>query len=119
TTTSDIPATFCKPGKSIPTPGESTFSLDLTFLQDPNVAVGLNAYLYEHDTEEAYAYFGLNDGEPPRMIGRVRLSAGLIGGDARTTLVATISLPLVRRPDIEFGDATTSTIVLGSGSGGA
>jgi len=119
TTTSDIPATFCKPGKTIPTPGESTFSLDLTFLQDPNVAVGLNAYLYEHDTEEAFAYFGLNDGEPPRMIGRVRLSAGLIGGDARTTLVATISLPLVRRPDIEFGDATTSNIVLGSGSGGA
>ena len=117
TTTSDIPATFCKPGKSIPTPGETTFSLDLTFLQDPNVAVGLNAFLYEHDTEEAYAYFGLNDGEPPRMTGRVRLSAGLIGGDARTTLVATISLPLVRRPDIEFGDATTSVIVLGSGAG--
>ena len=119
TTTSDIPATFCKPGKTIPTPGETTFNLDLTFLQDPNVSVGLNAYLYEHDTEEAYAYFGLNDGEPPRMIGRVRLSAGAIGGDARTTLVATISLPLVRRPDIEFGDATTSKVVLGSDGGGA
>jgi hypothetical protein len=119
TTTSDIPATFCKPAKSIPTPGETTFTLDLTFLQDPNVAAGLNAYLYAHDTEEAYAYFGLNDGEPPRMIGRVRLSAGLIGGDARTTLVATVALPLTRRPDIEFGDATTSIIVLGSGAGGA
>jgi hypothetical protein len=119
TTTSDIPATFCKPAKTIPTPGETTFTLDLTFLQDPNVAAGLNAYLYEHDTLEAYAYFGLNDGEPPRMTGRVRLSAGLIGGDARTTLVATVSLPLTRRPDIEFGDATTSVIVLGSGGGGA
>ena len=117
TTTSDIPATFCKAGSTVPTPAESTYTLDLTFLQDPNVSTGLNAYLYAHDTQEAYAYFGLNDGEPPRVIGRVRLAAGLIGGDARTTLVATISLPLVRRPDIEFGDATTSIIVTGAGGG--
>jgi hypothetical protein len=119
TTTSDIPATFCKPAKSVPTPGETTFTLDLTFLQDPNVAVGLSAYLYANDTKEAFAYFGMNDGEPPRMIGRVRLAAGLIGGDARTALVATVSLPLVRRPDIEFGDATTSVIVEGGDDGGA
>ena len=119
TTTSDIPATFCKPAKSIPTPGETTFTLDLTFLQDPNVSTGLNAFLYAHDTEEAYAYFGMSDGDPPHMIGRVRLSAGLIGGDARTTLVATIALPLTRRPDIEFGDATTSVIVVGSAGTGA
>lgn len=117
TTTSDIPATFCSPAKSIPTPGETTFSLDLTFLQDVNVSVGLSAFLFANDTKEAYAYFGMNDGEPPRMIGRVRLAAGLVGGDARTTLVATVSLPLVRRPDIEFGDATTSVVVPGSGTG--
>ena len=114
TTTSDIPATFCSPAKSIPTPGETTFTLDLTFMQDPNVAAGLSAFLYANDTKEAFAYFGMNDGEPPRMIGRVRLAAGLVGGDARTTLVATVSLPLVRRPDIEFGDATTSIVVPGS-----
>jgi hypothetical protein len=119
TTTSDVPATFCKPGKSIPTPGETTFTLDLTFLQDPNVSTGLSAFLYANDTKEAYVSFGMNDGEPPRMIGRVRLAAGLVGGDARITLVATISLPLVRRPDIEFGDATTSIVVPGSGGTGA
>jgi hypothetical protein len=118
TTTSDVPATFCKPAKSIPTPGETTFTLDLTFLQDPNVSTGLSAYLYANDTKEAYVYFGMNDGEPPRMIGRVRLAAGLVGGDARTTLVATVSLPLVRRPDIEFGDATTSIVVPGVDTGG-
>lgn len=117
TTTSDIPATFCTPAKSVPTPGETGFSLDLTFLQDVNVSTGLSAFLYANDTKEAYAYFGMNSGEPPRMIGRVRLSAGLVGGDARTTLVATVSLPLVRRPDIEFGDATTSVIVPGSDTG--
>jgi hypothetical protein len=114
TTTSDIPATFCNPAKSVPTPGETTFTLDLTFLQDPNVSTGLSAFLYANDTKEAFAYFGMNNGEPPRMIGRVRLSAGLLGGDARTALVATVSLPLVRRPDIEFGDATTSVVVPGN-----
>jgi len=113
TTTSDVPPTFCKVGTTTPTPGETTFTLDLAFLQDPNVAAGLSAYLYENDTKEAFAYFGMNNGEPPRMAGRVRLAAGVIGGDARTTLVATVSLPLVRRPDIEFGDATTSTVVPG------
>lgn len=117
TTTSDVPPTFCKVGSTTPTPGETTFALDLAFLQDPNVSVGLSAFLFAHDTEEAYAYFGMNDGEPPRMTGRVRLAAGVIGGDARTTLVATVSLPLVRRPDIEFGDATTSVIVSGAGGG--
>jgi hypothetical protein len=119
TTTQDVPATFCKPAKSIPQPGETGFTLDLTFLQDPNVSTGLSAFLYANDTKEAFVYFGMNDGEPPRMIGRVRLAAGLVGGDARTTLVATVSLPLTRRPDIEFGDATTSIVVPGSGDGGA
>lgn len=113
TTTSDIPATFCSPAKSTPTPGETSFSLDVSFLQDPNVSTGLAAYLYEHDTEEAYFYFGMNDGEPPRAIGRVRLAASQIGGAARTTLTADVSFPLTRRADIEFGDATTSRIVLG------
>jgi len=116
TTTQDVPATFCNPSRTVPTPGETTFTLDLTFLQDPNVATGLSAFLYANDTEEAYAYFGMDDGNPPCMIGRVRLAASMIGGDARTTLVTTVSLPLVRRPDIEFGDATTSIIVNGDGT---
>jgi len=119
TTTQDVPPTFCKVGTTTPTPGETTFTLDLAFLQDPNVAAGLSAYLYANDTKEAFAYFGMNNGEPPRMTGRVRLAAGVIGGDARTTLVATVSLPLVRRPDIEFGDATTSVVVPGGGGAGA
>lgn len=116
TTTQDIPATFCAPARSTPQPGETSYSVDLSFLQDPNVAAGLSAYLYEFDTQEAYAYFGLDDGNPPRMIGRVRLAAGTIGGEARATLTADVSLPLTRRPDIEFGDATTSRIVTGSGT---
>lgn len=116
TTTQDIPATFCAPARSTPQPGETSYSVDLSFLQDPNVAAGLSAYLYEHDTLEAYVYFGMDNSNPPRMIGRVRLAAGTVGGDARATLTADVSLPLTRRPDIEFGDATTSRIVLGSGA---
>lgn len=118
-TTQDIPATFCSPARSVPQPGETSYSVDISFLQDPVVAAGLSAYLYENDTLEAYIYFGLDGGDPPRMIGRVRLAAGTIGGEARSTLTADVSLPLVRRPDIEFGDATTSRIVLGAGTGGA
>lgn len=118
TTTQDIPATFCSPARSVPQPGETSYSVDISFLQDPNVAIGLSAYLYENDTMEAFVYFGLDDGNPPRLIGRVRLAAGTIGGEARATLTADVSLPLVRRPDIEFGDGTTSRVVLGSGTGG-
>lgn len=119
TTTQDVPATFCAPAKSVPQPAETSYSLDVSFLQDPNVSTGLSAFLYEHDTEEAYVYFGMDDGNPPRMIGRVRLIAGTIGGAARTTLTADVSFPLVRRADVEFGDSTTSRIVLGSGGTGA
>jgi hypothetical protein len=114
TTTVDIPATLCNPAKSTPQPGETSYTLDMSFLQDPNVATGLNRYLFENDTKEAYVYFGMNDAEPPRMIGRVKLISGTIGGGARTVLTADSSLPLVRKPDIEFGDATTSDIVTGA-----
>lgn len=115
-TTVDVPATFCNPARSTPQPGETSYSLDMSFLQDPNVAVGLNRYLFENDTAEAYAYFGLDGANPPRMIGRVKLVAGTIGGGARVVLTADTSLPLVRKPDIEFGDATTSEVVKGDGT---
>lgn len=115
-TTVDVPATFCNPARSTPQPGETSYSLDMSFLQDPNVAVGLNRYLFENDTAEAFAYFGLDGANPPRMIGRVKLVAGTIGGGARVVLTADTSLPLVRKPDIEFGDATTSEVVKGDGT---
>jgi hypothetical protein len=105
TTTTDVPATFCGPARSIPQPASTSFNLDLTFLQDPNVKLGLSRYLFENDTKEAYVFFGLNGWDPPKMIGRVRLVAGTIGGEARTVLSADISLPLSSRPQIDFGTA--------------
>lgn len=114
TTTTDVPATFCQPAKSIPQPAETSYSLDLTFLQDPNIAAGLSAFLFEHDTEEAYVLFGLADNTgtlPPKMIGRVRLVSGTIGGAARTTLTSDVSLPLSRKPQIMFGTGSTTSII--------
>ena len=116
TTTKDIPATFCEAGETIPTPAKSTFELAVTFLQDPTVSTGLNRFLFEHDTEEAYFLLGFNGTDPPKAIGRVRLTAATIGGEARATLTADITLPLSRKPDIEFGDATTSVMVEGDGT---
>lgn len=117
TTTVDVPATFCAPAQAIPQPASTAFAIAATFLQDPNVSTGLNRYLFEHDTEEAYVYLGLDEPDPPRLIGRVRLLAGAIGGDARANLTADVELPMTRKPDVEFGDATTSVIIPGDGSG--
>jgi hypothetical protein len=116
TTTSDTPATFCQPATSVPTPAETSFELAVSFLQDPDVVQGLNRFLFEHDTEECYFYLGLNGTDPPRAIGRVRAQSGTIGGDARTTLTADLTLPCARKPDIEFGTATASIIVQGDGT---
>lgn len=114
TTTVDVPATFCQPARTIPQPASTSYSLDLTFLQDPNVAAGLSAFLFEHDTEEAYVLFAMTSSDvlgPPKMIGRVRLVAGTIGGAARTTLTADVSLPLVSKPQIQFGTGGSTSII--------
>jgi hypothetical protein len=113
TTTKDVAATFCEPAETIPSPGKSTYELAVTFLQDPNVKNGLNRFLFTNDVAEAYFLLGLNGGDPPRAIGRVRLSSATIGGEARSTLTADITLPLSRRPDIDFGDANDHEIVEG------
>lgn len=116
TTTTDTPATFCDPATSTPTPAETTFELAVSFLQDINVSTGLNRFLFEHDTEEVYWYLGFNGTDPPKAIGRARAQSGAVGGDARTALTADLTLPCARKPDIEFGNATTSVIVGGDGT---
>ena len=120
TTTVDVPATFCNPARSIPQPAQTSYSLDLSFLQDPNVAAGLSAFLFENDTLEAYVLFGMAGStdlpaagtvNPPKLIGRVRLVAGTVGGAARTTLTADVSLPLSSKPQIMFGTGATTSII--------
>lgn len=111
TTTRQRPATFCQPGETIPSPGVTSYALAIEFLQDPNVKAGLQRFLFEHDVKEAYFLLGLNSEDPPKAIGRVRLASGAFGGAAREELTASLSLPLTRKPQIEFGTAADSAIV--------
>lgn len=115
--TNDRPATICTPPGQTVVVGEDAFTLDVEQFQDANVAVGLQAFLFANRTKEAYFYFSADgpDGAP-RAIGRVRLTSSTFGGAAYTDLTATLSLPLVRAPDIEFGSGSTTTIVTGAGS---
>jgi hypothetical protein len=108
TTTDSTPATFCSPEETTTSVGVTSYSLDVTFLQDPDVMAGLNRYLFEWDTFELYFYLGLNADAAPKAIGRCRAIAGTIGGDARTKLTATLSLPLSRKPDILFGSGVST-----------
>ena len=118
TTTDTTPATFCGPEVTTTAVGVTSYSLDATILQDPNIPAGVSAFLFEHDTEECYFLLGLDGTNPPKAIGRARAVAGAIGGDARVTLTATLTLPVSRKPDIMFGNATTSRIVLGNPGAG-
>jgi len=115
-TTVEVPATFCEAASSVPSPGQTSFTIDVSFLQDPDVVAGLNRFLFENDTKECYFYLGLDDSNPPRVIGRCRAVSGTIGGAARTSLTADVSLPVSRKPDIEFGTATASIVIPGDGS---
>lgn len=116
-TTTTVPATFCQPAEDRPNPSVTSYSLDLSFLQDPTVRAGLSSFLFEHDTEEAYFLLGLDgDGTPPAAIGRVRLVAGNFGGPARDNLTSDVSLGLVRKPDIVFGVAGSTRLITGAGT---
>lgn len=110
----EVPATFCSPASTVPQPGQTSFSVELEFLQDSNVTDGLSAYLFEFDTEEAFFVIGLaEEGSPPVAIGRCRLLAGNFGGPARENLTSTLSLPVVRKPDIWFGSVAPGRVVEG------
>lgn len=112
-TTIDVPATWCEPATSTPNVGVTSYGLDVTFLQDPDVVAGISRFLFEHDTKKAFFFLGLDGVNPPRAIGELRVVAGSFGGEGRTALTATVSLPVEGKPQIEFGDATSSIIVGG------
>lgn len=114
-TNETVPATGCAPAKTIPTVGETSFSLDVSYLQDLNVAQGIAKYLFEHDTKEAYFFLGFSGTtDPPKAIGRVRLVVGNLGGGMRALLSSDVSFPCSMKPDFEFGTSADSDIVPGS-----
>ena len=49
-----------------------------------------------------------------RRTARPRCVAGTLGGEARVALVADVSLPIVGKPFVCFGNATTSIPVAGT-----
>jgi hypothetical protein len=95
--------------------GQSTYALDIAFFQDPHVRAGISAFLYEHDTEEAFFLLGGDGAAPPRAVGRVKLVAGGFLGDPRADLTDSVSLDVVRKPDILFGATGSTRLVTGTG----
>lgn len=114
-----VPATWCDPEESLPQVGKTSYSLELAFLQDPDVVDGLSMFLFEHDTEEAWFFMGLDGADPPKAVGKCRLVAGTVGGEARLTLTATATLPVEGKPLVCFGTAATHEAVGGEPATGA
>jgi len=112
----DRAATFCAPASSSVQVGQSTYALDVAFFQDAHLRAGLTAYLFEHDTDEAFFLLGADGNAPPKAAGRVRLVAGGFGGEPRADLTDSVSLDVTRKPDILFGDAAAWTLVTGAGA---
>src|SRR4051794_28502444 len=56
TTDATTPASFCGPEETTTQVGVTSYTIDVTFLQDPDVVNGLNRFLFEHDTKEAFFY---------------------------------------------------------------
>lgn len=113
--TVDRPATFCAPAGSTAVAQETTYTLDLEFLQDVTVRDGLSAFLAEHDTEEAFFLLALDEGvAPPRAIGRVNLHDAGFGGAPRANLTDTVSFDCKRKPDRLYGTAASSRLVTGT-----
>jgi hypothetical protein len=109
-----VDATWCSPSKVLPNPGETSFAINGTGIADAHVAESLQAFLYLHDTDEAYFYMGLaGEGAPPAAAGRCRIIAANFGGPGSTTLTITIgALPLSRRYDLWHG-VTPGTVIEG------
>jgi hypothetical protein len=114
----DRAATFCSPASSTVQVGQTTYSLDLAFFQDQTVRDGLSSFLYENDTREAFFLLGLGNGEmaPPRAVGRVFIVAGGFGGEPQADLTDSISLDVVRKPDVLFGSTGNTRLITGAGT---
>jgi hypothetical protein len=112
----DRAATFCSAASTTISAGQSTYALDFSFFQDPHVRDGLTAFLWENDTLEAYFLLAANAGTaPPRAVGRVLITSGSFLGDPRADLTDSVSLDVVRKPDVLFGTTGSTRLITGAG----
>lgn len=115
-TTIDRPATFCGPASSTVQPGETRYTLDADFLQDIVIRDGWQAFLAQHDAEEAFFLLSLDGAtNPPRAAGRVNLHDTGFGGAPRANLTDSVSFDCTRKPDRLFGRAGAATLITGAG----
>jgi hypothetical protein len=113
----DRAATFCSPAASTPTPGQSTYALDFSFFQDAHVRDGLSSFLWEHDTQTAYFLLAADTGTtPPRAVGRCIIVSGSFLGEPRADLTDSVSLDIVRKPDVVFGTTGSTRLITGTGT---
>ncbi len=107
----DVPGTFCSPGTTSSSPQATTFTLDVSVLQDPqdDAVTGLAKFCYDNDSGESgttvYWYMAQQSGAAPKARGQLWLAPMDFGGEARVVLTADASWPCEGRPELEFGVA--------------
>jgi hypothetical protein len=112
----DRAATFCAAAGSTTVAGQSTYTLDFAWFQDPHIRDGLSAFLWQHDTLAAYFLLAADSALlPPRAVGRVLLSSGSFLGDPRADLTDSVSLEVIRKPDVLFGSTGSTRLITGAG----
>ena len=117
-TTNERAGTFCRvPGQSVVV-GDDTLELALGYFQDVHVTRRPLRLPLRELVEGVLLLLRVRRGQPAAGDRPVRLVAGAIGGDTHVDLTATAPLPVLRRPDIEFGVTGTTRIVLGAGDDG-
>jgi len=109
-----VDATWCTAAKTIPNPGETSWAINGTYLSDVANDDALWAFLYLHDTDEAYFMMGLaGESSPPMAVGRCRIIGSQFGGAGRVALTSTLGpLPVSQRFDVWTGVPGTAGSVI-------
>jgi len=116
TTTETIAGTWCDLPATEQIAGADSWAAAWDHYQDPTLADGLSAYLFEHAGKDAYLYVGCGgDGVPPVFIGVVTLSASSLGG-GRSANRSQVTFQFKRKPDGQFGTAADWKVIPGDGS---
>lgn len=112
-----VAATWCAPQTVTPSPGTSTWTLDIEIFQQLAVDTGLDAFLFAADAQELYFLIGLAGQvttptpaiNKPKAIGRCIGMPVAFGGAGREPLTATFSLQVKGVPDIAYGSGAVVT----------